>query len=253
MKKTLEILTPENVHLEYEAAGLGSRHAAALIDSGLQIISIFFVLVCISILSSSSVTDIFKNTNHINLFFVAICIILTFIIFFGYFIIFEMALNGQTPGKKLLKLRVIKENGEPLGIWESLTRNILRIIDYIPLLNFIDIFILIFSDKYKRIGDYASSTIVIKTKKEKKVVGLEDIMQMYIKNENEMVNLYPVNNFEYGVLKEFMERKDNLSDRKPVFAYNLNKYFMNKFCMKEPLYPSPYEFFEAILRMNSGV
>lgn len=254
MKKTLEILTPENVHLEYEAAGFGSRYAAAFIDIFIQSVISLIISICASILRSDSISDIFKSANsQLNQFFVAILIVLNFVIFLGYFIIFEMALNGQTPGKKLLRLRVIKENGEPVGIWESLVRNIVKILDYIPILNFIDLFILIFSDKYKRIGDYAASTIVIKVKKENEIVGLDDIMQMYPESENKLVNLYPVNNFEYGVLKEFMERKDNLSERKPVFSYNLNKYFMKKFGLKEPVFPSPYEFFEAILRMNSGV
>ncbi len=248
MRKVLEILTPENVHVEYELAGLGSRFVAFFLDTVLQFLLIILVLVGMSI----GQMDI-QSINYLDPWIVAVGILLVFLIFFGYFIFFEMLTNGQSPGKKIMKLRVLKQNGEPVGFWESLLRNILRMADFLPALNLIGTILILFTDKYKRVGDFAANTIVVKAKKDEQPVGIEDLLKQAAGEDSQKVNLYPVNNDEYGVLKEFLMRKDKLGERRPVFAYHLNKYFMEKFNLTEPAYSDPFDFFEDIVRMNSGL
>lgn len=250
MRKLYSILTPENVMLEYELAGLGSRFAAFLIDSLIQ----FAVLILIVVAMAIGQIDI-EGITGLDAWVAAIGIILLFIVFFGYFIFFEMIMNGQSPGKKLVRLRVIKQTGEPLGFWESILRNILRLADFLPSFNLVGALFIVFNGKYKRIGDIAANTIVVKVKKDNSPMKLDDIIAPgEAENEKDSyVNIYPVTNFEYSVLKEYISRKDKLGKRKSVFAFHLNKYFMGKFKIEKPLFDTPEEFFKEIVKMNSGL
>lgn len=253
MRRILEILTPENVYVEYELAGLGSRFAALIIDSLIQIALMLIVIISMFV----SGYDFDGVWGAYNSLFIAAGIAILFLINFGYFIFFEMISHGQSPGKKAMKLRVIKENGQPVGFYESVLRNTLRIADMLPLLNLLGAVFITFSKNYKRVGDFAANTIVVKNERETKPMGLNELLEDVSEKQNENVNLscskiYPVDNFEYGILREFLSRKGNLGKRRPVFAYHLNMYFMKKFNIEKP-YTDPYAFFEEILRMNSGV
>ena len=93
-------------------------------------------------------------------------ILVLFLIFAGYFIFFEWMWNGQTPGKRLLKLRVIREDGRPITLWEAIARNLLRIFDAVPgfilpvySIGLITIFA---SRRDQRIGDMFAGTVVVR-------------------------------------------------------------------------------------------
>jgi len=246
MRKIMEILTPENVYLEYELAGLGSRFVALILDHMIQ--GGLTVLIVISMLAGG----INFNSLKVNSVIIALGIVLTFIISFGYFVFFEMIMNGQTPGKKFLKLRVVMGNGEPLGFFESFIRNILRIGDMLPGLNLFGAIFILFSKDYKRIGDYAANTIVIRLEKCNALIAAQNLIKQ--QEEKPVVNrvYYPLSNFEYNILKEFLVRKDSLGDRKQVFTYHLNKYFINKFNIEKDN-KDPVDFFEEMVRENSQV
>ncbi len=79
-----------------------------------------------------------------------------------YFTFFEAFMKGQTPGKRLAKIRVVKITGEPIGIGESFVRNILRIIDQLPVLYLLGVLLMATSKKRQRLGDMAANTIVIR-------------------------------------------------------------------------------------------
>jgi uncharacterized RDD family membrane protein YckC len=186
---------------------------------------------------------------------VAIFAITLLILFhLAYFSILELAMKGQTPGKKLFGIRVIRQSGEPEGTFDSVLRNFLRIVYIIPLLYLLDSFFVILTKNYKRIGDFAANTIVVKVRKNDKLVTIDDILEQNDEKDEyvENYNIYPVSHFEYEVLKEFLARKNSVGERRYVFAYNFNKYFSRKFNLEKP-YDNPYDFFEDIVRMNSGI
>ncbi|MCX7923301.1 MAG: RDD family protein [Clostridia bacterium] len=253
MRKVLEVLTPENVYVEYELAGVGSRCIALLIDSLIQGAMVILVLIGISLSGIGFIGSGDVGDSRLSVI-VAISIVVLFVILFGYFIFFEIIMNGQTPGKKLMKLKVIKQSGEPIGYWECVLRNILRIADMLPSAYLAGALFILFSKNYKRLGDFAANTIVVRVKKETKITTIESLIKKSDAEfeETQIVNIYPVNNFEYGILKEFLERKENLGTRRPIFAFHLNKYFMEKFNIQTP-FEDPYEFFKDIVRMNSGI
>src|SRR5205814_1923874 len=94
---------------------------------------------------------------------IALRIIINFIIWTSYFIIFEWLWNGQTPGKRWLKLRVIREDGRPVTFWEAAVRNLLRTADMMPApfysIGLISVFVSL-SDQ--RIGDMVAGTVVVR-------------------------------------------------------------------------------------------
>lgn len=255
MRKLLDILTPENVYVEYELAGLGSRTVAAIIDTLLQCGLMLLVFIVMLIAGVN-----FDELDWLGSTVVALGIAIVFVIWFGYYIFFEMLMNGQSPGKKAVKLRVIKETGEPITFFDSFLRNIIRVADMLPSFYLVGGIFLIFTKKYKRIGDFAANTIVVKTGEVKKSVNtLESLIVNYSHTKEATgeleatINIYPVNNLEYGILKEFLMRKDELGMRFPVFVNYLTAYFMRKFMLKNLPFGNPVRFFETIISMNSGI
>jgi hypothetical protein len=89
-----------------------------------------------------------------------------FLIFAGYFIFFEWLWDGQTPGKRLLKLRVIREDGRPITLWEAIARNLLRVFDatpgfLIPIYS-VGLIAVFLSNRDQRVGDIFAGTVVIR-------------------------------------------------------------------------------------------
>lgn len=93
--------------------------------------------------------------------FIAGSILIFFLIFWGYFSLFEAFWHGQTPGKRAMKLRVIKDSGRQITLFESLTRNLLRVVDYLPSLYLTGVITMLANKRNKRLGDLAAGTLVI--------------------------------------------------------------------------------------------
>ena len=157
----LIIETPERVPLHFALASIGNRFIACAIDHALQALTIILMALAFSLIANySSLGDRVSNApNWIK----AVLILIVFLIISGYFAFFEWIWNGQTPGKRWLKLRVIREDGRPVTFWEAAVRNLLRPVDMMPApfysLGLITVFISL-SDQ--RIGDMVAGTVVVR-------------------------------------------------------------------------------------------
>jgi uncharacterized RDD family membrane protein YckC len=153
----VQIETPEHVVFEYELAGPGSRVLAALIDFmlvGLVMLGLFiFVLVLVG-----------GDLQGIGPYAVALGIVAAFVTLWGYPILFELYLRGQTPGKRSLGLRVIQEGGFALTPSIVLARNFMRIVDFLPAFYGLGLLVMVFNRRYKRLGDFVAGTLVIREK-----------------------------------------------------------------------------------------
>ena len=96
----------------------------------------------------------------------AVLILSVSAIWSGYFALFEWAWRGQTPGKRWLKLRVIREDGRPVTFFEAATRNIVRVVDMFPSLvipfysvGLVSVFV---SGRDQRVGDFVAGTVVVR-------------------------------------------------------------------------------------------
>jgi uncharacterized RDD family membrane protein YckC len=156
----LQIGTPENVVFDYEVAGIGSRFLAGLIDMFLiALVDILVMIVAIIVFQIAART--LPALEDAIWWVVAIVTLVIFVVMGVYYMVFEILWNGQSPGKRLVNLRVIRADGTPITLTESLIRNFMRLIDFFPV-GFGLAFITMFIDKQsRRLGDLAAGTLVV--------------------------------------------------------------------------------------------
>jgi uncharacterized RDD family membrane protein YckC len=169
-EETLVIETPERVPLAFALASIGNRFLAAAIDHFIQFLSIlvvawiFLTVAGVSTAQEESLLGAFQN--EAPKWTIAIMLLIVFLLFTGYFIFFEWLWDGQTPGKRLLKLRVIRDDGRPITLWEAIARNLLRIFDAIPGLVIpiysVGLIVIFLSNRDQRVGDIFAGTVVIR-------------------------------------------------------------------------------------------
>ena len=147
--RELTIVTPEHVHIRLEPAGAGSRFLAILIDTlitmgiGMTLYSILAALLPGGIAAAISIT-------------------LQFLITWGWHIYFETRHQGRTPGKRALRLRVVDARGLPVSLYQSLVRNIVRVLDFAPAFYGIGAIVTLATPTRRRLGDLVADTIVIR-------------------------------------------------------------------------------------------
>jgi uncharacterized RDD family membrane protein YckC len=149
--------TPELVALEFPLAGIGSRFIAILIDYGLQFAA-FIVLVLSMMLFLPSMQK-FESTSA--KWAIALLILIPFLLHWGYFTLFEGLWHGQTPGKRVAKIRVIQQSGRAITIFESLSRNFVRAIDFLPAFYVVGSISIFVTHRNQRLGDLVAGTLVV--------------------------------------------------------------------------------------------
>lgn len=213
--KKIKITTPENIDVEYALAGIGSRSAAAFIDMLVQGLVVLVLLIAVYLIMRYS-GDFWAN--HYG-WIIGISLIIFTLVMYAYFIVMELNMNGATLGKKVLHIRTIRDNGQPLTLKHSAIRNLLKI--------FIDMFgigliLMFFSGKYKRLGDMAASTVVIADDKIAAPVTLDSLEKI-----NENFDYY-ISDEERELLREYFQRRSSLENYTEL-REKLVVYFTKKF------------------------
>ena len=154
----ISIRTPENIELSYALAGPGSRAVAYLIDLFImffvvQMLLNLLVLVVGMLISALGVSG--------DMWVAGLAGLTSFALYNGYFIILEWLLNGQTPGKRILHVRVIKQGGYALRFFDTLLRNLLRVVDFLPLFYGVGLTSLLLTRDSQRLGDLVAGTLVV--------------------------------------------------------------------------------------------
>lgn len=165
----LNIQTPENVVFGYEVAGIGSRFLAALVDT-LLIAAAEFVLFLALLFAFRG----FFNSSDFTIapWIVAVAGLLSFAILWGYYIFFELYWNGQTPGKRWAGVRVIRTDGMPITLAESVIRNLVRLVDFLPASYGVGVVAMFINEQSRRLGDLAAGTVVVR---ERSAVTLDSL------------------------------------------------------------------------------
>jgi uncharacterized RDD family membrane protein YckC len=146
----LVLLTPEGVELDVQLAGLGSRFIAGAIDFIIQLV-LLGILIAIAASAGGTGTPL-----------LVVVVVCTFLIWYLYFVPFEVLAAGRSPGKRLSHLRVIQVSGAPVDLGASLIRNLLRLVDGATLLYVPTILSIALSRRRQRPGDMAAGTVVIR-------------------------------------------------------------------------------------------
>jgi uncharacterized RDD family membrane protein YckC len=181
MERTLDVATGESVAFRYELAGLGSRFYAVFIDMAVQFaILTAFVLLLAWIGSALPAVkapapggSLEKIASGIVLGLVVFAV---FMLFFGYFILFEWRWGGRTPGKRLLGIRVVRDGGFPLDFTSAVVRNVVRILEVGLGFYVVSAAVTLLSPENKRLGDMAAGTLVVRDERYEraKPVALEE-------------------------------------------------------------------------------
>jgi uncharacterized RDD family membrane protein YckC len=160
--RSISVRTPESIRFSYDLAGLGSRFLAVVLDLVIQVAvvaGIFWGLELIAAHAPRPDPHADRLTTSIA---TAIVILIVFAVFFGYFVVFEAFWNGQTPGKKALGIRVVRDGGYPLDLGSSLIRNLIRVGEATLGFYAISAIATLVSPENKRLGDLAAGTIVVR-------------------------------------------------------------------------------------------
>ncbi len=164
LEQRVEIETPEHVAFSYTIAGIGSRAAAALLDFIIVVSAMLVIWFAFGVIVAMlrDVGLLGGVTATAGSWAIAIIYVLGFALFWGYSVFFEALSDGQTPGKRILGLRVVQDGGYSISFAASAVRNFIRILDAQP--GFLYVFgtmVAIFSRTTKRIGDHVAGTIVV--------------------------------------------------------------------------------------------
>jgi uncharacterized RDD family membrane protein YckC len=153
--------TPESVELEFILAGIGSRALAMSIDYPLLllILALWLTLLAQLLEPLGQILDpIGLPRSEMLKWMLAIAILTTFALWTGYFALFETLWQGQTPGKRWVKIRVIRDDGRPVRLGQAAMRALLTPIDNFLFLGF---FMILLGKREKRVGDWVAGTVVI--------------------------------------------------------------------------------------------
>lgn len=171
MTQRFEVETPEAVGIQYQVAGLGSRFLAAILDSFCIASYVAAVLYAALLLQLARAT--LQPGTGIGDVIILLSILSVFLLIWGYHIVLETLWEGQTIGKRTFNLRVVKTSGAPIGFQEAFIRNIVRFVDFLPVLYGVGVVVAFISTESRRLGDYAAGTIVVR---DKPSVRLRDVV-----------------------------------------------------------------------------
>lgn len=219
----LSIETPENVAFGYTVAGLGSRFLAAVVDT--------LIILVLQILVNVTVVLIAVNVFRIRLsadeldqslaWLLAVMGLLAFAFFWGFYIFFELLWNGQSPGKRLVGLRVIRKDGTPITLTESFVRNLVRLIDFLPAYYGVGVVAMFIDEQSRRLGDMAAGTLVVR---DRAAITLESLAvkatpadaAARVEAASLTVGLWPVErltSLDREMAEDFLRRRAQLPNR----------------------------------------
>jgi uncharacterized RDD family membrane protein YckC len=216
MNDEFRIETPESVSFGYDVAGIGSRFMAALVDS-LLIVVIQVVVLLVS-LAALSATPGDLASGQFGYWVVAALALLAFALLWGYYLFFEMMWNGQSPGKRWVGLRVIKDTGAPISLVDSAIRNLVRLVDFLPMYYGVGVIVMFFNDQARRLGDFAAGTLVVR---ERKDVTLESLVPAARRprpgdQEQDLPGLGNLTTDDYDLIVRFLQRRYELANRRQL-------------------------------------
>ncbi len=196
--------TPEGVTLEVTLAGVGSRFAARIIDQLL----IFALLAALVILEGllDGASDISGGVLLAGL------LVATFLVHFGYDVLFETLASGRTPGKRWTGLRVVRMGGAPVGFVASAVRNILRIVDALPGFYLVGILAVLFTARNQRLGDLAAGTIVVRERTQARALPTAASAPTRLTAADDALwDVSAISSEEVATVRRFLDRRASLT------------------------------------------
>lgn len=219
LSQTIDVETPELVVLSYTVAGVGSRAYAAMIDYLICFVGLIAVLIGFAVFGTRGGG---VASNMTVPWAIAIMILAQFAVLWGYYVLFEALADGQTPGKKNQRLRVVRDGGLSVTFGASAVRNLVRILDMQPGIFYgVGLASLVVNKQGKRLGDLAAGTLVVKEELITQPVAAA--VDASPASEGLPLALHAsLTDSEYEVLDRFLQRRMELdTTRRNAFAHQL--------------------------------
>jgi uncharacterized RDD family membrane protein YckC len=239
----LKIDTPEQIALELPVAGIGSRFLAVAVDTLLQValyIVPFIGALAFSRTFAAGLPAFFATIGP------AVSILAAFCAYWGYFAVFETFWGGQTPGKRLAHIRVVKESGRPINGYEAVARNVLRAIDFLPALYGVGLVVMMLNRNSRRIGDYVAGTYVVH---DRAATGMRPAWLAAAPASGPTEQLARVTVDELVLIETFLQRRDELD---PLVRYQMANQIADRIERKTGMRRDPAkltdEFLESMAR-----
>lgn len=154
----IAVATPERVSLSLPVAGVGSRVLAYLVDLGLLFTGWIVLYFGLTLLVSDLV-GLFEGLSGVVQ---TVLVVSVFAVQWMYWTACEQAMNGQTPGKRVLRIRVVRLDGSPVGFLESAVRNLCRAIDFLPVGYAAGLLTMLVNREHRRLGDLLAGTLLVR-------------------------------------------------------------------------------------------
>ena len=181
---------PGGIHLEAQVVGPIPRSFAFLIDKVIQAIAIL----------AMSIAAIPLNLGGIGGGFL---LIFLFAVEWLYPVLFELLMRGQTPGKKVMGIAVVNDDLSPVTLGTSLIRNLLRTVDFLPLLYLGGVITMLSNRRFQRLGDLAAGTLVISSARAAQTAAVVDVQPL--------APAIQLSRSEQTTLVEFLQRSSQIS------------------------------------------
>lgn len=225
----LNIDTPENVVFGYEIVGIGSRFIAGLIDN-----LIIFIVVGITSLLLFVISN--NGPESLQQILLAVGILFTFVFFWGYYIFFEVRSNGRSPGKEFANIRVIRQDGTPITLTESIVRNLVRLIDFFPGGYGLGIVTMFVDGQSRRLGDMVAGTIVVRDHESVSLDSLRErrpsiLLSHLPEDHDEQWPVHLLTEADVRLAETFLQRQYELNNKDDM-AYTITKKLLVK--MNQP-------------------
>lgn len=207
--RTLSVKTPESIAFSYELAGLGSRFLAVMIDLVIQVAILMAIFWGVMLLAAQKTPITRAVTTPASSKFaeslaIAFFVAIIFLVFFGYFILFEAFWNGRTPGKKVMGLRVVRDGGYPIDFTSAAIRNLIRVGEATLGFYAASAAASIASPENKRLGDMAAGTIVVR---DSAVASLTALLA----ESQEGPRTSMLTDKEHAIVDQFVARRNSLA------------------------------------------
>lgn len=250
--ETLQIDTPENVIFDYAVSGIGSRFLAALVDTTL--------IVLIQVIILTPVTYVINRINQESEviptgWLVVLISLIGFLFFWGFYIFFELAWAGQSPGKRWVGLRVIRTDGTPVTLTESIIRNLVRLVDFMPFGYGFGLITMFVNDQSRRLGDLAAGTLVVHDRPVETIQMLTDkgrlgnVANFYTSFDLGDFPLEQLNPREIEVIEEYIHRREQIGPAQAnILAKRIVSQIYTRLGLPEPVSAIQQDVLVAILK-----
>lgn len=222
--RRVTVETPEHVVLQLELAGLGSRMAAAIWDLVVLLLMLSLVTVVYTIATSLA--------ESVAGWVRAALILVWFLVFWGYYALFEALAGGRTPGKRRIGIRVVMDTGHPITFPAAMIRNLVRLVDIQPAGSYlVGLLFVFFHPQHKRLGDLVAGTIVVRDKPEDVMLSAPPAARAEILDAGPPV----LSDEEFRLLEQFVTRLEELgSEVRRRFAGELATRIGERFPERDP-------------------